>query len=122
MGAMRQPEAAMVSNMRRFAIAVLLVALFPWHAEANGNLSIRVAPGAMIPIGSSADLYAFSGTVMLAGEYQLPFLPWLYATTTAGYAFAQTTTATPLTLVPAAFGGGLKPRSSRKGQIIKKSV
>lgn len=70
-------------------------------------VSLHLSPNGVIPLGHSAELYAFGGSAFLTGEYRLPILPVAFAKVLTGYAFAQTTNALTLSLVPIGVGGGL---------------
>ena len=97
--------------MRRrdlFFLLFLVVIATPVFTQSlfNSLLTLKVAPGANIPMGEDSDLFELNYGGNISGEISMPFFPALYTSVDVGYNYVPLRTdITELSLM--AFGAGL---------------
>ncbi len=92
-----------------FLLILLLFGLFPFSAfsQQNNGIQFRLTPGAIIPIGDSADRYGIGISADFEGEYYLPFAPTFFALGDIGIEQSKNTiTDKELSLLSAGGGAG----------------
>ena len=94
-------------KLRIWIFSILLGMVIVITGHADDPFSLQFTPGGAFPLGHSTELYSFGGSALFTGTYRLPFFPLFFAQVTAGYTFAQTTTASTLTLIPIGLGAGI---------------
>ena len=98
-------------EMRRrdlFFLLFLVVIATPVFTQSlfNSLLTLKVAPGANIPMGEDSDLFELNYGGNISGEISMPFFPALYTSVDVGYNYVPLRTdITELSLM--AFGAGL---------------
>ena len=96
--------------MRKRSLVFLLFLVFftsPVFSQSlfNSLLTLKVAPGANIPMGEDSDLFELNYGGNVSGEISMPFFPALYTSVDIGYNYVPLRTdVTELSLM--AFGAG----------------
>jgi tetratricopeptide (TPR) repeat protein len=70
--------------------------------------SFNVSPGAMLPVGTSADLYKLGLDIGLSGEYRLPGKPLFFLSGDAAYTYPPTEADAGLSVFSLGAGGGIR--------------
>jgi len=89
-------------------LLILFIAVCPVFGQSmfNSLLSLKIAPGFNVPLGTDSDLFKLNYGGKISGEISMPFFPILYASVDVGYNYVPLRTdVTDLSLM--AFGGGI---------------
>lgn len=95
---------------KAFILFIVLFELFPFCAfsQQSNGIHFRLTPGAIIPIGDSADRYGIGISADFEGEYYFPFAPTLFALGNLGVEQSKNTiTDKELSLLSAGGGAGI---------------
>ena len=97
-----------------FLLSLVLFGLFPFgvpfgaFSQQNSGIQFQLTPGAIIPIGDSADRYGIGISADFEGEYHLPFAPILFALGNLGFEQSKNTiTDKGLSLLSVGGGAGI---------------
>ncbi len=86
---------------------IFCISVHSAEPEQNASyLSIKLAPGAGLPLGDSTEFFKLGGAVGLSGTYRLPFLPLLTANAELGYSLQPLQAETGESVSILSFGGG----------------
>jgi tetratricopeptide (TPR) repeat protein len=96
--------------MKKLLFGVILLALEPSFAISAPTITLDVSPIFSFPsqLDENAEMFDFATGTDIAGEYQLPFSPALYAKASLGYAFTQLVADSSLSIFSGSAGIGLR--------------
>ena len=94
-------------------ICAILLSITPAAVAQSANpITLRLSPGAVIPLGpemvDGGSIFTIGAGAALTGEYSFPFAPWLYAQGVIDYSLLPTAANTSLSLVSIGAGAGVQ--------------